>query len=89
MHRVEYCKVAEKQDVGDERRARRAAWPTRKIGLRDDHEEFDRESWSAIDPSERVGYVFALSEMLARMKGFDGDKLRLQRAVARVQRRGR
>jgi hypothetical protein len=69
-----------------ERRARRANAVTHKISLHDDHEAFDREMWSNVEPSERALYVFELSVIAARLRGFDGDQLRLQRSVASVKR---
>lgn len=72
----------------EERRARRAGAVTRKIRLHDDHEAFDRDVWREADPADRAAAVFALSVLAARVRGFDGHQLRLQRSVACSQRCG-
>lgn len=72
----------------ERRRERRRGAVTKKIALHDDHEAFDRELWREAEPAERVAAVFALSVMAARLRGYDGDQLRLQRSVAHVKRRG-
>jgi len=80
-------KVMPESDEGlAERRSRRASWPVLKIRLNDDHEAFDAEAWKSIDPSRRAECVFELSVLQARTKGFDGDQLRVQRTIARVDR---
>ena len=58
----------------------------RKARLHDDHEAFDREFWARVSPNERVAAALALSLTVARMKGWRGNKLGLDRSVARVQR---
>jgi hypothetical protein len=74
------------EETLEEKRARRGRALTRKIHLHDDHEAFNREIWSAVDPSVRAAYVFELSVLAARLQGFSGDQLRLDKSVARVQR---
>jgi hypothetical protein len=68
---------------------RRSRMQIRVIGLKDDHDAFDREYFAGLSPGERmtlVGKMFAEQWLLM---GGNEDELRLLRDIARVQRRGR
>jgi hypothetical protein len=92
-----YARRVEADEMGNEadREAasraaeRRSRMQIRVIGLKDDHDAFDREYFAGLSPGERmtlVGKMFAEQWLLM---GGNEDELRLLRDIARVQRRGR
>lgn len=67
---------------------RRTHWKARKIHLHDDQDEFDREAIADMSPEERMALSWELTKTTFLMRGIDGASVRLDRSVARVERRG-
>jgi hypothetical protein len=66
---------------------RRTQMQVRIIGIRDDHDAFDREYFAALSPGEKMAMV---GEMFAEqwlLMGGNADQLQLRRDIARLQRR--
>lgn len=75
-------------EKADERMRRRGQMPVRIIGLKGDHDAFDRAYFAALSPDQRMTLI---GEMFAEQwlrKGGDEEQLRLRRHIARLQRRG-
>lgn len=59
----------------------------RKLHRGDDENAIDRAFWKSVDPNERVAFTWTLFEQWLEIRGFDAGQLRLDRSVARVERR--
>lgn len=58
----------------------------RIVGLHDDDGSFDREFWATIPPGKRVELMWDMVLEHLAWQGIDGDQLRLQRSVLRIER---
>ena len=89
--RVEPSIVEIETNAQAQRRAaeRRSRMQVRVIGLKDDHEAFDREYFAALSPDEKMAMVPMMFTEQWLLKGGDAGLLRLRRDIARLQRRGR
>lgn len=68
---------------------RRRLGTGRLIPLHEDDGAFDRAFWNALPPHERLEAVWGLTLDFLALQGERVDKLRLQRSVCRIERRGR
>jgi hypothetical protein len=69
--------------------ARRSRMQVRVIGLKDDHDAFDREYFAALSPGEKMTMVRTMFAEQWLLKGGNAEQLRLRRDIARLQRRRR
>lgn len=76
-------------ETREETLRRRSLAPTAKIRLHDDHDAIDRAYWRSIAPDERAAMCWTLFVSECSLMGIHADQLRLDRSVARIQRRGR
>ena len=70
-----------------ERREERLRGTARLTRLHDDDGSFDREFWSAIEPSKRVEAAWDMVLDYLAWKAPDVGEPRLQRSVCRLERR--
>jgi hypothetical protein len=88
---VEYRRV----DVDNEAEARRRAAERRKrmqvriVGLKDDHDAFDRDYFSTLSSGEKMTMVGAMFAEQWLLNGGNAEQLRLRRDIARLQHRRR
>jgi hypothetical protein len=66
---------------------RRSRMQVRVIGLKDDHDAFDREYFAALSPGQKMTMVAPMFAEQWLRKGGNADQLRLRRDIARLQRR--
>jgi len=66
---------------------RRGRMQVRIIGVKDDHDEFDREYFAALSPGEKMAMVGKMFAEQWLLMGGNADQLRLRRHIARLQRR--
>ncbi len=78
-------------DAGERRCAalRRSRMKVRIIGLKDDHDAFDRDYFAALSPAQKMDLVGTMFAQQWLRKGGDAEQLRLRRHIARLQRRRR
>jgi hypothetical protein len=82
--------VGNEADTEALRRAaeRRSRMRVRVIGLKDDHDAFDREYFAALSPGQKMTMVGTMFAEQWLRKGGNAEQLRLRRDLARLQRRG-
>jgi hypothetical protein len=61
----------------------------RKIRRGEDEDAFDREFWQAASPNEKFAASWELTRLWAALHHVDESELRLDRTVARIERRKR
>ncbi len=76
-------------DTDAEQRAagRRGRMQVRIIGLKDDHDAFDRGYFRALSPGQKMSLVAKMFAEQWLLTGGNADQLRLRRDVARLERR--
>jgi hypothetical protein len=68
---------------------RRNRMQVRVIGLKDDHDAFDRDYFAALSPGQKMTMVGTMFAEQWLRGGGNAEQLRLRRDIARLQRRGR
>ncbi|MBI3183494.1 MAG: hypothetical protein HYZ28_15255 [Myxococcales bacterium] len=70
-----------------DRREERKRGFSRVVRLGQDDGSFDAEFWSRLTPEQRLELIWDMTREAMAMKGIDEHQLRLQRSIARVERR--
>jgi hypothetical protein len=88
---VEYLRVDVENEAEARRRAaeRRDRMQVRIVGLKDDHDAFDRDYFATLSSGEKMTLVGAMFAEQWLLNGGNAEQLRLRRDIARLQRRRR
>jgi hypothetical protein len=86
---VEDLRVENDAEASRRAAERRSRMQVRIVGLKDDHDAFDRDYFATLSSGEKMTMVGAMFAEQWLLNGGNAEQLRLRRDIARLQRRRR